>query len=1623
MKTLASFQNIHQNETIVVCGCGESLNELEYPERFITIGVNDVGRKFQPNYLVVVNPRHQFSGDRFRYVETSRAEYLFTQLDLPVKHPNVVKFKLGQLGGTDFSNPNVLNYTNNSPYIALCLAIGMGAKRVGLIGVDFTDNHFFSKTGKHPLAPQFEKINEQYRRLAKAAKAFSVEIFNLSRRSRLTAFPKSSFSEFENLSERGEKTAPLKIVSYATTPVAGVPAILARCISARTEHSARCVWATNNYGNGVKFAGDVEWRETPEKAKSLLEEADLIIVHNGKVASEHQKLFKDKAILTMAHNYLWNVDEQFVRKGFPGVVVGQYQAALPEFKDWTIVPNPIPFWESEYQVGSKPDQTTICYTPSGKHEQYPREHKLYWHSKGYETTMRVLEKLSKQFGIKLEVIHNRQISHAESIGMKRRSHIVIDECVTGSYHRNSLEGLASGCVVVNGIGLLPKVSEILRACAGGAAEIPFVPATLENLEAVLMRLIESGKDELVQKGLKNRAWLEENWNFERHWQRFWMPAIEKSLNKINRNVPFINPEKPSSGEVVRGLKMKETKQGVSVVIPHGGKKRLPLLRACLVNLRQCADVKEIIVVEMDEAPTAAEISRKWADKYVFKHFSGLFERAHALDVGSAFAECEFILWLDNDLLMPHDFVSRAVAEMRQRNLDFLKPYHEVRYLSSPDSEKVMKGGLHPDECKPTMIYYSTHADGGAGLVRTDFLRRFGGTPAGFRGWGGEDNGWTHKVSLLGKGGRTNNRNQKLYHMFHMLSGGNGGDAHMRANPHYPENLALLGKIKRTSNPQAFLENFPPPPVRLWDDSRKIYFVADEKNGSISNLARELFDSFGIETEIISGEKARKTFAKANSEKLPDAIVFFDEQTALEFISADFFVSFIEKTIIVAGKDFSPTPDEESKLRGVFAVLTENEEADPKFEKIKSKLWKFSRSENKDSGNPALSLAQPLSLLVNNRSEQIEPKIQTAAENSATDLPVWMYWEGKCPEWIAACQKTIFAHAPNVRLLTPETFDELWDADRDINLKNLHVAHRADFIRAFLLKRYGGVWIDCDCVLTKPLAPLLESLGDRDFAAHRERGGYYGNEFMIAKRESRIAEAFYQRIAKTLRTKRQFGWCEIGCVPLTDVLSKTDVPFLDIECELIQPICWSQVEPYFALGDDARHRREFDSEAFCYMLSNLTVNKYLAANPNKNLLAEKSFFSYLVRQSLDKNSKNGNSNSANGNAANGGAKPAQNGSAGKNWRAIPFYLEIFSKLSPQKVLDLDAGLGRWAVLLRDLLETSIDKKEWKLSVEAVVETKSKAKSLSQNFYNRIHTGKFDECLQNIEEKQDLLILGDYLNRDFVAPDEKILEKTLEASEYVLLNLSRNGKNNGQNLIRYFQSRPEQIAAYRTGEDFVSFLLSQNDPKNLRPKSQMADIFDRAVQANTQYNEESISGPGSSLLQTAEIRRSLPLLFASFEINSMLDAPCGDYNWLRHVDLKLEKYVGIDIVPSIIEQNRARYGSQNRKFFVSDVSADFLPQCDLILCRDCLVHLSFAEISSAILNFRNSGAKYLLTTTFPKTKVNLDIQTGDWRPLNFQLPPFNFPAPLELLNERCSEDNGKFADKSLGLWDISEIHPLR
>ena len=185
-------------------------------------------------------------------------------------------------------------------------------------------------------------------------------------------------------------------------------------------------------------------------------------------------------------------------------------------------------------------------------------------------------------------------------------------------------------------------------------------------------------------------------------------------------------------------------------------------------------------------------------------------------------------------------------------------------------------------------------------------------------------------------------------------------------------------------------------------------------------------------------------------------------------------------------------------------------------------------------------------------------------------------------------------------------------------------------------------------------------------------------------------------------------------------------------------------------------------------------------------------------------------------------------------------------------------------------------------------------------------------------------------------------------------------------------------------------------------------------------ESLSGTGSTTQQTVVIREALPILFKEFHARTVLDAPCGDFHWMRHVDMEGVQYIGMDIVRPLIKANRSKYGSPRRRFFRGDISKDEIPKVDIILCRDCLVHLPLATALEIVRNLKRSGSGYLLATTFPDIHENAELaRVGNWRPLNLERAPFGFSSPLRLIREDCTEEDGRYADKSLGLWRLAEI----
>jgi SAM-dependent methyltransferase len=213
-------------------------------------------------------------------------------------------------------------------------------------------------------------------------------------------------------------------------------------------------------------------------------------------------------------------------------------------------------------------------------------------------------------------------------------------------------------------------------------------------------------------------------------------------------------------------------------------------------------------------------------------------------------------------------------------------------------------------------------------------------------------------------------------------------------------------------------------------------------------------------------------------------------------------------------------------------------------------------------------------------------------------------------------------------------------------------------------------------------------------------------------------------------------------------------------------------------------------------------------------------------------------------------------------------------------------------------------------------------------------------------------------------------------------------------------------------------------------ELKDLFNNVYNKKLWGNNTSVSGPGSTLEQTIVIREEILRLLINKGIKTILDAPCGDFFWMRDVIIKsteiIDFYIGYDIVDELIEINNKRFASDKIKFEIADITKDNIPKSDLIICRDCLIHLSFQNIYRIIRNFKKSKSKYLLLSTYinpERTNRDLDDSKINFRALNMQKFPFSFPAPSMVINENCTEFEGGYYDKSLSLWEINKINLLK
>ena len=201
------------------------------------------------------------------------------------------------------------------------------------------------------------------------------------------------------------------------------------------------------------------------------------------------------------------------------------------------------------------------------------------------------------------------------------------------------------------------------------------------------------------------------------------------------------------------------------------------------------------------------------------------------------------------------------------------------------------------------------------------------------------------------------------------------------------------------------------------------------------------------------------------------------------------------------------------------------------------------------------------------------------------------------------------------------------------------------------------------------------------------------------------------------------------------------------------------------------------------------------------------------------------------------------------------------------------------------------------------------------------------------------------------------------------------------------------------------LGSDDPKL---------VFTNIFQKNWWNNSESRSGWGAELRRTVSVRSQLPAFVQRHSIGSLLDAPCGDFHWMQYVEWPPRfRYVGGDIVHDLIVENRTKYPTT--EFVELDVLRDPLPAVDGWLARDLMIHFPDEAVWAALDQFRKSSIRYLLATTYPNARSNPNIRFGQVRHLNLCAPPFNLPAPFEVLHEDDDPKTGRV----IGVWRRTDI----
>ena len=203
------------------------------------------------------------------------------------------------------------------------------------------------------------------------------------------------------------------------------------------------------------------------------------------------------------------------------------------------------------------------------------------------------------------------------------------------------------------------------------------------------------------------------------------------------------------------------------------------------------------------------------------------------------------------------------------------------------------------------------------------------------------------------------------------------------------------------------------------------------------------------------------------------------------------------------------------------------------------------------------------------------------------------------------------------------------------------------------------------------------------------------------------------------------------------------------------------------------------------------------------------------------------------------------------------------------------------------------------------------------------------------------------------------------------------------------------------------------------------FDKIYERKSWGEEGNGSGTGSMLHTTVSVRNFITDLIQNQGVRKIVDVSVGGMTWWPEVldQFPEVEFFGYDISLIKTKENKEKFREKsNWKFYFADlVSKKDYPDCDLIICRHTLNHLSKEDVLKSIDNLKQVNYRFLGITQHAVNEIDIQkyIQFDTpgcivYRPINLSGEPIGMPRPIMEIDDADAENIQINWQRKFSIW---------